>query len=155
MSNIEIIIQNEQVQRERMRYAWELVSKALQAGPVLVSLGRQSKSREQEKKYHAMIRDIHLSAFRGNSFEGVKALMVAEFAEEMKAHGQALTHPGETVYSHRLKEWVTVRPSTRKFRKAEASAFIEFLYALGCEQGVHWSEKSIEIYTEYKEAKTA
>ncbi len=150
--SVEIIIQNMEVRKERMTHAWYLIGKALKAGTVVVTLGRSSsKSREQERKYHAMIREIHRGAFRGNTFEGVKALMVAEFADELKSQGKELTHPGETIYSHKLKAWVTVRPSTKKFRKAEAAAFIEFLYALGCELGVQWSEKATEIADVYRQ----
>lgn len=142
----EIIIDSTDTMRERMVRVWDLVSKAIEGGPVVVTLGRVNKSRDQEKRYHALIHDIHRSAFRGNSFEGVKALMVAEFANEMKESGTALTHPGESVYSHKLKEWVTVRPSTRKFKKSEANDFIEFLHAIGSELGVRWSASSEEAY---------
>lgn len=134
-----ITLDSEENLRPRMVRVWELVSKGIKSGPVVVTLGRISKSREQEKRYHALIRDIHRCAFRGNTFEGVKALLVAEFAAEMQENGTPLTHPGESVYSHKLKEWITVRPSTRKFKKQEANDFIEFLHMLGSELGVRWS----------------
>lgn len=148
----ELKIENVSQLRSQMVRAWHLVNKGIQGGKLVVEIKRWNKSRDQEKKYHAMIRDIHQGAFRGNSFEGVKALIVAEFAAEMKEQGAQLTHPGETVYSYRLKEWITVRPSTRKFRKSEAIAFIEYLYWFGCELNVKWSEPALAIYSEYKEA---
>ena len=143
---IQIIIDSTQTMRERMLRVWDLVMKAIEGGPVVVTLGRINKSREQEKRYHALIRDIHRCAFRGNTFEGVKALMVAEFANEMQENGTPLTHPGESVYSHKLKEWITVRPSTRKFKKQEANDFIEFLHMLGSDLGVKWSTSADEAY---------
>lgn len=139
MADMRITLDSEESLRPRMVRVWELVSKGIKSGPVVVTLGRISKSREQEKRYHALIRDIHRCAFRGNTFEGVKALLVAEFAAEMQENGTPLTHPGESVYSHKLKEWITVRPSTRKFKKQEANDFIEFLHMLGSELGVRWS----------------
>lgn len=151
--SIEIIIQNDQVKRERMSYAWQLIGKALRDGPVLVTLGRPVKSRSQEAKYHCLISDIQKGAFQASNVESVKALMVAEFAKEMQILGTPLTHPGETVYSHKLSEWITVRPTTRKFRKSEAAAFIEYLYAEGSTLGVPWSANSVAIYDEYREAK--
>lgn len=149
--SVNVIVQNEQVARDRVKYVCAVLKKTLPIGPVAITLCRPAKSSEQERKYHAMIRDIQRCAFRGNSFDGVKALMIAEFAAEMKAQGTPLTHPGETVYSHRLKEWVTVRPSSKKFRKAEASAFIEFLYAIGVELEVTWGEEVLSFYSEFME----
>ncbi|WP_027853834.1 recombination protein NinB [Marinobacterium litorale] len=156
MNSLEIAIHNETQLRPGAARMWQLACEIVKSGKQCsIWVGEMSKSRSQEAKYHAMIKDIHRCAFRGNTFEGVKALMVAEFAEEMKQAGTPLTHPGETVYSHKLKEWVTVRPSTRRFRKAEAAAFIEFLYALGTELNVIWGEPALAAYAEYREARAA
>lgn len=132
--------------RERMSYAWELVNRGLKAGEVIVTLGRPQKSRLQEAKYHAMIKDIQLSAYPDKDPEVVKALMVAEFAVEYKAStGKELTHPGSTVFSHKLQEWITIRPSTKKFRKEEGNAFIEYLYMVGADLDVRWSPETVKV----------
>ncbi len=111
-----------------------------------------SKTREQEKKYHALIRDIRMQCFRASSEDAVKAVLVNQFALEMEAQGTPLANPGETAWDWKNKCPVYVRPSTKEFRKAEASQFMEFLYSEGSDLGVQWSEKAQAVYAEYREA---
>lgn len=131
------------------------IARALESGAVLITFSREGKSAQQESKYHAMINDIHRQCFRGYSFDGVKAVLVNQFALEMAEMGEPLANPGEKVYDWKSHEPVYVRPSTTKFRKGEAMAFIEFLYATGAEYSVQWSDKSLAIYDEMMEARTA
>ncbi|MEH6812912.1 MAG: hypothetical protein V7677_10330 [Motiliproteus sp.] len=126
-----------------------MVSQGVKAGPVVITLGRESKSRAQEAKYHAMLADIHRCAFRGSTERGVKALMVNQFARSMESMGTPLRHPGERIWDYRLEEWVSIRPSTTDFLKKEGIEFIEFLYAEGCEMRVTWSEPALAVYAEY------
>lgn len=155
MRNIEIIIQNEQVQRERMRYAWELVSKALQAGPVLVSLGRLSKSRAQEKRYHAMMVDISKQVeFDGKRFDSEvwKVKLLDQFQHEQMMMGTPLSNPGGVTMSLDGLRVVQIRPESSKFRKKEASDFIEYLFSFGAEYGVEWSDPETQsMYIDYWE----
>jgi len=138
-----------------LTWAQEMTAKALQSGPVEWVLTRPGKSRDQEARYHAMIHDIRQQCFRGYSEEGVKAVLVNQFAIEMEQAGEPLANPGEKVWDWKTQEPVYVRPSTKKFRKSEASAFIEFLFSVGAEYGVQWSEKALAIYDEMREAKAA
>jgi len=137
------------------RWAQVMTEKALQSGPVQWVLTRPGKSRNQEARYHAMIHDIRQQCFRGYSEDGVKAVLVNQFALEMAEQGEPLANPGEKVWDWKTQEPVYVRPSTKKFRKAEASAFIEFLFSVGSEFEVQWSDKSLAIYDEMREAKAA
>jgi len=141
--------------RAKMTAVWNMVCKGLQAGAVEVVIRRPGKSREQEEKYHAMIGDIRRQCFRANTPEGVKAVLVNQFALEMEEAGTPLAHPGEKVWDWKTQEPVYVRPSTKKFRKAEASQFVEFLYSTGVELGVQWSERAMAVYEECREAKEA
>jgi len=129
--------------------------KGIQAAALQVDVRRPSKSRDQEQKYHAMINDIHQQCFRGYSSDGVKAVLVNQFSLEMTEMGEPLGNPGEKVWDWKSHEPVYVRPSTKKFRKAEAMAFIEFLFAAGAEYDVQWSEKALAIYDEMMEARAA
>lgn len=138
-----------------LQWAQALTERALKAGPVQWSLGRPSKSRDQEARYHAMIHDIRQQCFRGYSVDGVKAVLVNQFAIEMEQAGEPLANPGEKVWDWKSQEPVYVRPSTKKFRKSEASAFIEFLFATGAEYDVQWSEKALAVYDEMLEARAA
>jgi hypothetical protein len=144
---MEIIIQNAQVLASRISYISSLISRGIKGGAVVVTLGRESKSRDQERKYHAMITDIMrtVRTDKPHSFEAWKALLVDAYAAELMSNGEKLTHPGETVISFDGLRAVTVRPSTKKFSKKEASGFIEFLYCWGVENGAKFSEKSLEI----------
>lgn len=138
-----------------LQWAKQMAEKGLQSGPVQFTLSRPGKSRLQEEKYHAMINDIHQQCFRGYSVEGVKAVLVNQFAVEMEEQGEPLAHPGEKVWDWKSKQPVYVRPSTTKFRKAEAAAFIEFLHSVGAEYNVQWSDKSLAVYDEMREARVA
>lgn len=138
-----------------IQWAQQAISRALDAGPVEITLGRPGKSRNQEAKYHAMIHDIHQQCFRGYSAEGVKAVLVNQFALEREEMGEPLAHPGEKVWDWKNKAPVYVRPSTKKFRKAEASDFIEFLHSVGAEYNVQWSERALAVYDEMMKARAA
>ncbi|MDV6318782.1 hypothetical protein [Chromohalobacter sp. HP20-39] len=129
--------------------------KGLEAGAIEIVLRRPGREISQNAKFHAMISDIHHQAFRGYSFDGVKAVLVNQFATEMEEAGTPLANPGERVWDWRSKEPVYVRPTTTKFRKAEAGAFIEFLYAAGTDLDIQWSEPALAVYEEYREAQAA
>ncbi|MFC7091898.1 hypothetical protein ACFQH5_20350 [Halomonas salifodinae] len=134
---------------ERVKSA---ATKGVQGGrPFEIAIRYPSKSRIQEEKYHAMIHDIHRQCFRGYSAEGVKAVLVNQFAREMEEAGTPLAHPGERVWDWQTQEPVYVRPSTKGFLKSEASQFVEFLYSVGTEYGVAWSDKAMKAYEEYRE----
>ncbi|WP_043530440.1 recombination protein NinB [Litchfieldella xinjiangensis] len=135
--------------------AARMAGRALEEGAVELVLRRPGRGQGQNAKFHAMIGDIHHQAFRGYSADGVKAVLVNQFALEMEEQGTPLASPGEKVWDWKTKEPVYVRPTTTKFRKAEAAAFIEFLYATGVELGVQWSERALAAYEEYREAKAA
>ena len=134
-----------------MQQAIALVEKGIKEGAVLVTLGRPSRSRIQNDKFHAIISDIHKQCFRGYRVEDLKAILVNQFAKEMEAAETPLAHPGSTTWDWINQEHVTVRPSTTQFSKSEAAAFIEFLYAAGCEYGVQWSPIVTQIYDEYRQ----
>jgi len=130
----------------------DMCAKALTAGPVEITLGRESKKRSQEAKYHVLINDIN-TLLPDRSFPAWKCLLVKWFDEEMKASGTPLGKPGERILDARNQEFVYLRPSTTDFRVGEAAQFIEYLNAFGAEHGVQWSQASTDIYSEYKEAK--
>lgn len=146
-----------------LSHARQLIGKAIQAGAVSVILGRPSKSRDQEAKYHAMIGDIaktvHMPVIdaAGNIVPGVtskhdaefwKPVLVDGFEQELLAQGIRLRKPSRTVRSLDGKRWVSVRASTKDFSKQHAAMFIEYLYAQGVELCATFSEKSLGYYDE-------
>lgn len=112
----------------------------------VVRVSPPNKSRDQEAKYHAQIGDIAAQVLlHGQRFDAEmwKRMLVdafhydtkddPELAEDWRRMGDvrfapALNHPGVVVLGFQ----------TRDFPKRLASAFIEWLYAFGAENGVEW-----------------
>lgn len=129
--------------REGMTQLKHIIIEALHDGDTEVVVRRPSKSRDQERHYHALINEIAQQVKVYTSYypaEVWKALLVDQFRVEREQMGEPLRKSGQTVPamdgSGRL---ITIRPSTRDFSVSEASAFIEFLYAQGVEMGVKWT----------------
>lgn len=125
------------------RGAMEYVARA-PAGYV-VEIREPGKTRDQEERYHAMIGDIARQwEFMGQRWhqDDVKRLLVDGFAQVMREAGTPLSHDGRVVPSIDGKRVVQLGVQTRKFRKREASEFIEYLFAFGAEHGIQWSNES-------------
>ena len=118
-----------------------------EAGSV-VKFGKPRKSRAQEERYHAMIGDIAKQlthAGRSWSAEDMKRLLVdafrndtkddPELAEEWKEMGHFRMAP-----SIGRDGFVVLGYPTKKFPKKLASAFIDWLFAFGAENGVSFIE---------------
>lgn len=117
-----------------------------------VTVREQTKSRGQEERYHAMIGDIADQwNFLGRkwSHEDMKRLCLDQFrrdtikdadlAEAWKSYGSVDMAPsldGSGV--------VALGVQSRRFHKKLASAFIEWLFALGAEHGVLWTNEQQE-----------
>lgn len=110
------------------------------------------KSRDQEEKYHAMIGDIAKQwkfARRYWDADDMKRLCIdqfrrdtiedSEFAELWRAMGSIDVAP-----SFDGSGVVMLGVQSRKFPKKLASAFIEWLFALGAEQGVMWTDDGLK-----------
>lgn len=152
MSKVEYKITSADDLRSRWPAMKDTILSALRGGTVLVALGRVKRGAEMNAKFHAMISDIHHQCFRGHTVRGVKAVLINQFAIEMEESGTPLNHGGETAWDWVHQQPVYIRPSSTDFTKAEASAFIEWLYATGSEIGVIWSEPAIKAYEMFKEA---
>lgn len=108
---------------------------ALQAGHKLeLEIKRESKSRDQEEMYHAIIGQVakqasHLGAKW--SAEDWKRFLVWQFAKEVGIS------TGKLVPSLDGTGIVQLGLQTRKFTKDEASQFTEWLIAWTAENGVN------------------
>lgn len=125
------------------------ISEGLEGGALELSLMRPSKSREQEKHYHALIGDISAQIKvmgKKYSHEVWKALLVDQFSQDKRALGEPLRHDSQTVPAMDMSgRLVTIRASTTLFSKREGQEFIEFLYSQGIELGVRWSATAEQI----------
>jgi len=113
---------------------WPKVKDNLRAGKLLqLEIKPQSKSRDQEEKYHAMIGEIatqaqHLGAKW--SAEDWKRLLVDLFAKETGLQG------GKIIPSLDGSGIVQLGLQTRNFTKEQAMEFITFLEAWGAEKEI-------------------
>ena len=135
---------------------WDFVSAGVaKYGEIQLSLGQVIKSYVQQAKYHAMIGDIAKTVVLGEkhySLEVWKAKLVTDFEIEIVKMGEALQKKGQWTMSLQNTFPIYIRASTKDFKKHEAANFIEYLYATGIEYEATFSEKSLSIYEEYKEA---
>jgi hypothetical protein len=124
---------------------------AIQGAPdgYRVTVQQPRKTRDQEERYHAMIGDIAKQCrFQGRRLpmQSWKRLLVESMVhvlrEEARAQGKPDPFPdtGCVLPSLDGLRIVQVEVLTRDFNKAQASAFIESLYAYGAENGVEWTE---------------
>lgn len=140
------------------------ILKGLETGAVAVDLYRpeEDRSQLQNEKSHAMIGDIAKQAvfktpgltvkMSSYDFDEAKALLVAWFERECIQLLEPLRHGSRVVIDPFTGENITIRASTAKFLKKENINFIEWLYSVGADGGVKWSEKALACYNEYREA---
>ena len=124
---------------------------ALAGGAIEIILQRPSKTREQEKKYHAMIRDISKTVeVHGKKYalESWKAMLIIGFEKEMAAIDEPLKYPGRVEFSFLTNEWISIRPSSTRFSVDEGSKFIEYIYMTGAEYEAKFSDESKGYYDE-------
>lgn len=121
-----------------MTSLWPKVREALVYGKKLtLEIKAQSKSREQEEKYHAIIGDIAKQAQHMGSkwdAESWKRLLVWQFCKDKQIDA------GRIVPSLDMTGVVQLGQQTRKFTKEQASEFVEFLLAWCAENGIELKE---------------
>ena len=121
-----------------MASIWPKVKESLKAGKQLrMEIKAESKSRDQEEKYHAMLGEIatqaqHLGAKW--STEDWKRLLVDLFAKETGLQG------GKIIPSLDGQGIVQLGLQTRNFTKEQAMDFITFLEAWGASNGIFFKE---------------
>ena len=142
--------------RALMGEIWDLVTAGVaEYKQIQLSLSQVKKSRIQQSKYHAMIGDIAKTVVLGEtrySLKVWKAKLVVDFEAELEQLGEPLTHKGQWTMSLRNQFPIYLRPSTKDFTVPEAAKFIEYLYATGIEYGATFTDQSMAIYAEYREA---
>lgn len=121
-----------------MQNLWPKVKNALATGrKMTLEIKDASKSREQEKKYHAIIGDIAKQAQHMGAkwdAESWKRLLVWQFCKEKQIDA------GKIVPSLDMTGVVQLGQQTRKFTKEQASEFVEFLQAWATDNGVTLNE---------------
>jgi NinB protein len=122
-----------------MTNLWPKVREALVYGKKLtLEIKQQSKSREQEEKYHAIIGDIaKQSSHLGSKWdaESWKRLLVWQFCKDKQIDA------GKIVPSLDMTGVVQLGQQTRKFTKEQASEFVEFLLAWCAHNGIELKDE--------------
>ena len=126
---------------QALGHAWaECIKPMLMAGHRLVlEVKPESKTREQEKLYHALIGEAaKQSQHLGSKWqeEDWKRLLLDKFARDTgRTHGRIIPNLDATGV-------VEVGVLSRKFSKADASEFVEWLYAWCAENGIETIDMS-------------
>ena len=117
-----------------MTKIWPKVKDSLKAGkPLRLEIKAESRSDEQNAKYHAMLSEIAVQAQHLGakwSAEDWKRLLVDLFAKETGLQG------GKIIPSLDGTGIVQLGLQTRDFTKEQAMEFITFLEAWGAENGI-------------------
>lgn len=131
---------------------------------IIVTLeSNASPSVVQRSKFHAMLNDVNRQGFgsigttqidmRKYDYDECKTLMVKWFLAEKELNGEELKRSVKprVILDPLRGDLVYLRPSTTKFDDALVSEFVEFIYAIGAELGVRWTEPAMREYMSYKE----
>lgn len=129
-----------------MAIAWarQLITRGIELGPVVIRLGRESRSLSQNRKMWPMLTDISSQInWQGRRLTPGqwKELITGSFSGQEAIQGLN----GGIIFIGRGE-------STSGMNKKKFSELIEFMYAEGTELGVKWSEKGLAVYEKYREA---
>ena len=122
-----------------------ILQKGLEGGPVAVSIDRYEEKRtaDQNDKFHPLIREIQRQHKHSTlvTEKHWREFLVAQCLGQMMVpslDGQQLI--------------VVNKRGSSELKKAEGVAFIEYLYSVGADLGIKWSEPSIQTFNQYREA---
>lgn len=135
----QLLLVNAQQGHQALLALWPELKNALLAGHRLVlTIARESKSREQERLYHALIAEIAEQAQHlGSTWdaESWKRLLLDKFARDTNRAG------GRVVPNLDGNGIVEVGLLSRKFDVETASQFCDWLYAWGAQNGVDFADQ--------------
>ena len=141
MSELKITIQPDQLM-PKLQEVWDLVSKGIKGGAVVVTLGREKRSKSQNARLWATLTDV---------------------ADQVEWHGQKLSQEDwKHIFTASLIKqravpgidsgFVVLGQSTSKLSKAQFSDLLELIYAFGANHGVKWGDPALEAFEAYREA---
>jgi hypothetical protein len=142
MSKKTFVLVHETARRRCQAYAWEAPD------GTKATFTDAGKTREQEEKYHAMLSDLSRQLeLHGKKWdaESMKRICVDQFRRDTAKDpdlrdlwdGMGTVEMCPSIDRSGI---VALGWQTRRFPKKLASAFVEWLYALGSEVGIVWTE---------------
>jgi len=148
-------IKSNESKRSIMTALWDFVSESIHSGGIDITVAKESKTRAQEQRYHAMMGDISRQIeLDGKKFSSKvwKVKLKDQFEHELIVLGTPLSKPGSVTMSVDGLRVVQIPPESKEFRKNEASDFIEYLFSFGAENNIEWSDPETQsLYKEYWE----
>ena len=130
---------------------WRQVKAHAMAGnKIAVRICEQSKSREAEEKYHAMIGEIsnQIGGDLANEEDAKRILISAFRMDTLDVLADEWGKFGDLRMGRGLRgEVVLLGVQSRHFTRKLSSAFIEWLFAFGAEHGVTFKEPFIDPET--------
>lgn len=134
--------------KDAFRAAFDRASKQVLLGTHEIVLREEKRSNDANRKLWAMLNDVASQIelcvngrMQRAAPEDWKAVFTAALNREQR---MAMGLDGGVVF---------LGTRTSKMRRREFSELIELIYAAGTERGVVWSEKAMECYAEYREAR--
>jgi hypothetical protein len=118
-----------------LEWANDLIRRGLSAGPVRVSIGRPSRTLDQNARLWAMLGDVSKQVL----WHGQKLT-----AEDFKCMFTASLRRQRAVPNIEGDGFVVLGDSTRRMTIRELSDLMELIAAFGAERGVRWSEPAKE-----------
>lgn len=115
-----------------------------------VTFEEETRTLIQNAKFHAMITDIAKS--RNWLYAGAKRSLLCWKRVLVNQFYAEINVPSEIVPSLDGMRVVIVNDTTSDMGKKRAAQFVEYLYSLGAEYRVVWSEPALRAYEELRRA---
>ena len=140
MSRLSIKV-TDQTKADQISLVVDYINRGLARGPVIVSLGRETRTLEQNRLLWPLRQDV---------------------SAQVQWYGERLTREEwKDVFSAALKRHravpgidggiVMVGLHTSRLNKTDFSDLIEIIYSFGAERGVRWSDPALKVYEEYRQ----
>lgn len=143
---LEHVVEHEDGIPLALRWAEAMIRRGLARGPVVLRLGRERRSLDQNAKLWPMLEDI------AKQVEWmVDGQMQRLSKEEWKDILTAGVKKHQRVAAGVEGGFVMLGAHTSRMNKREFSALIEFIYWFGTEKEVTWSEPAKKAYEEHRE----
>ncbi len=141
--HVNIIDSPIQVQ-DALQRAFDLIMKGLPGGAVALVVRRYEEPRsvEQNSKQWPMYQDL------SDQLEWFGDKLTPEHWKELLSN----EWQAQKIVPGISGGFCALGVRTSKMKKVEMSELIEIVYAFGASKGVVWSEPSISVYNDYKEA---
>ena len=114
----------------------------LKGGPVLVTMGREKRSIDQNSKLWACLNDVSISV----DWYGEK-LTSEEWKDVFTAAWKR-----QKVVPGIDGGFVVMGARTSKMTVEEFGCLLEIIQAFGADKGVKWSDPALKVFNEYREA---